>query len=115
MAFSLVSSAFQNEAVIPKKFTCDGEDISSPLSWIEAPKGTKSFAVIMDDPDAPPGIWVHWLLYDLPATVAALPENVAKTPAGPENSKQGLVWGVDSFSRVGYYGPCPPPGKPHRY
>ena len=69
----------------------------------------------MDDPDAPPGTWVHWIVYDLPATVTALAEGVAKTPDGPSGSKQGLVWGVDTFSRVGYFGPCPPPGKPHRY
>ncbi|MBI4224175.1 MAG: YbhB/YbcL family Raf kinase inhibitor-like protein, partial [Deltaproteobacteria bacterium] len=75
----------------------------------------KSFALIMDDPDAPPGTWVHWIIYDLPAKTASLPEGVAKTAEGPNGSKQGLVWGVESFSRVGYYGPCPPPGKPHRY
>lgn len=115
MAFSITSPAFQNETTIPKKFTCDGEDPSPALQWKGAPSGTKSFALVMDDPDAPPGIWVHWLIYDLPAPVASLTEGVAKTENGPQGSKQGLVWGVDSFSRVGYYGPCPPPGKPHRY
>ncbi|MDZ4225151.1 MAG: YbhB/YbcL family Raf kinase inhibitor-like protein [bacterium] len=67
MAFLLASPAFQNESVIPKKFTCDGEYLSPALQWKEAPAGTKSFALIMDDPDAPPGTWVHWLIYDLPA------------------------------------------------
>ena len=115
MAFTLTSPAFQNESAIPKKFTCDGEDISPALQWKDAPQGTKSFALIMDDPDAPPGTWIHWLIYDLPAATTFLPEGVAKTEQGPNGSKQGLVWGVDSFSRVGYFGPCPPPGKPHRY
>lgn len=115
MAFSITSSAFQNESVIPKKFTCDGEDFSPPLQWREAPAGTKSFTLVMDDPDAPPGTWVHWLIYDLPATTVSLAEGVSKNEAGPNGSKQGLVWGVDTFSKVGYYGPCPLPGKPHRY
>ena len=115
MAFLLTSPAFQNESVIPKKFTCDGEDLSPALTWSNAPAGAQSFALIMDDPDAPPGTWVHWLIYNLPATTSSLAEGVAKKPEGPNGSKQGLVWGVDSFSRVGYFGPCPPPGKPHRY
>lgn len=115
MAFSLTSSGLQNESAIPKKFTCDGEDLSPPLQWKEAPAGTKSFALVMDDPDAPPGTWVHWLIYDLPSTTLSLAEGVSKTENGPDGSKQGLVWGVDTFSKVGYYGPCPPPGKPHRY
>jgi len=115
MTFALTSPAFQHESGIPKKFTCDDADLSPALQWQGAPAGTKSFALIMDDPDAPPGTWVHWIVYDLPATVTALAEGVAKTPDGPSGSKQGLVWGVDTFSRVGYFGPCPPPGKPHRY
>ncbi len=115
MAFSLTSPAFQNESTIPKKCTCDGDDFSPTLQWQEAPAGTKSFALIMDDPDAPPGTWVHWIIYDLAATKNSLPENVAKKETGPDASKQGLVWGVDTFSKVGYFGPCPPPGKPHRY
>ena len=115
MTFSLTSPAFQEESTIPKKFTCDGADLSPALQWKGVPNGTKSFAMIMDDPDAPPGTWVHWILYNLPATVTALPEGVAKKEEGPSGSKQGLVWGVDSFSRVGYFGPCPPPGTPHRY
>ncbi|MBI4124708.1 MAG: YbhB/YbcL family Raf kinase inhibitor-like protein [Deltaproteobacteria bacterium] len=115
MAFTLSSTAFQQEQTIPKQFTCDGPDTSPELKWAGAPAAAKSFALIMDDPDAPPGTWVHWIIYDLPAKTASLPEGVAKTAEGPNGSKQGLVWGVESFSRVGYYGPCPPPGKPHRY
>lgn len=115
MAFTLISPAFQNEQAIPKKFTCDGADVSPALKWSGAPAVAKSFALIMDDPDAPPGTWVHWIIYDLSAKTNSLTEGVAKKPDGPDGSKQGLVWGVDSFSKVGYYGPCPPPGKPHRY
>ena len=115
MAFTLSSSAFQNEQAIPKKFTCDGADVSPVLKWTGQPAATKSYALIMDDPDAPPGTWVHWIIYDLPAKTTSLPEGVAKTTEGPDGSKQGLGWGVDTFSKVGYYGPSPPPGKPHRY
>ena len=115
MAFEIKSAAFEGRAAIPKKYTCDGEDVSSPLSWTGAPAGAKSFAIIMDDPDAPPGTWVHWLIYDLPGDTAKLEEGIPKKEGLANGAKQGLVWGVDSFNRVGYYGPCPPPGKPHRY
>ena len=115
MAFSLTSTAFHDGSAIPKKYTCDGEDLSPPLQWREALAGTQSFALVMDDPDAPPGTWVPWVIYNLPATSVSLPEGVAKSQEGPDGSMQGLVWGVDTFSRIGYYGPCPPPGKPHHY
>lgn len=115
MAFTITSSAFQNGSDIPKKYTCEGADVSPPLAWNGAPAAAVSFALIMDDPDAPPGTWVHWIIYDLPAATIQLPEGVAKSETGPAGSKQGLVWGVDAFSRVGYFGPCPPPGSPHRY
>src|SRR5437879_12240416 len=81
MAFMLTSSAFTEGAPIPVKHTCDGADVSPPLAWSGAPSGAAGFALIMDDPDAPAGTWVHWVLYDLPATTAQLPENVAKTDA----------------------------------
>lgn len=87
MAFSLTSPAFQSESVIPKKFTCDGVDSSPALQWQDPPKGTKSFALIMDDPDAPPGTWVHWIIYDLPGSANSLPEGVAKKEEGPSGSK----------------------------
>lgn len=115
MALSLSSSAFQNEGTIPKKYTCDGEDVSPPLQWTETPAGTKSFALIMDDPDAPPGTWVHWVLYDLPGEIQKLDENFPKTEQHASGAKHGSCWGVNDFSRTGYYGPCPPPGAPHRY
>lgn len=111
----LTSTAFKHGTTIPKRYTCDGDDPSPPLAWKGAPAGTKSFALIMDDPDAPPGTWVHWVIYDLPGPSTGLPEGVPKTPALADGSKQGTCWGVDSFSRTGCFGPCPPPGKPHRY
>lgn len=109
------SSAFSANGYIPKKHSCEGEDVSPNLSWSAAPNGTKSLAMIMDDPDAPPGTWVHWVLYDLPADLKGLNEGVPKIEVLPNGAKHGLCWGVQDFNRTGYYGPCPPPGKPHRY
>jgi Raf kinase inhibitor-like YbhB/YbcL family protein len=111
MNIQITSAAFADGEPIPAKYTCDGNDVSPPLQWTNAPANTKSFALIADDPDAPAGTWVHWVLYDLPADSSALPENVAKTQNLTGNAKQG----VNDFRRVGYGGPCPPPGKPHRY
>jgi Raf kinase inhibitor-like YbhB/YbcL family protein len=111
MAFTLSSSAFTHGAPIPKRHTCDGADTSPALSWSGAPAGAKSFALIADDPDAPVGTWVHWVLYDLPGDVAELPEGVPTSEALANNGRQGL----NDFGKTGYGGPCPPPGKPHRY
>ena len=111
MAFSLSSQNFENGSDIPKKFTCDGEDVSPELSWEGPPAGTKSFALIADDPDAPSGTWTHWVAYDLPATLRQLPEAVPKQAAEPGGGAQG----INDFGKTGYGGPCPPPGKPHRY
>lgn len=115
MPMELRSPAFAAGAYIPKKHTCEGEDSSPALSWSGAPKGTKSFALVMDDPDAPPGTWVHWILYDIPASESGLRESLPKTATLADGSKHGACWGVSDFERQGYYGPCPPPGKPHRY
>lgn len=117
MAFNLSTSVFDHNGTIPKKYTCDGDDPSPPLRWSDPPAGTKSLALIMDDPDAPPGTWVHWVLYDIPADARELAEGLAKKETLPNGVKQGLCWGVSDsqMSRVGYYGPCPPPGRPHRY
>jgi len=117
MTFELKSPAFKNNERIPRKHTGEGEDASPALAWSNAPAGTKSFALIMDDPDAPVGLWIHWVLYDLPATLTSLPEGVTKKESLPDSSKHGRAWGVKDaeFNRVGYYGPLPPPGKPHRY
>lgn len=111
MIFEIKSPAFTQGQPIPKKYTCDGSDLSVPLTWTDPPAGTKSFALIADDPDAPMGIWVHWVLYDVPAEVRQLAEDVPKNETRMDGSKQG----INDFERIGYGGPCPPPGKPHRY
>ena len=106
--FSLTSPSFRNNQSIPAKHSCEGADASPALTWEGAPAGTKSFALITDDPDAPGGTFVHWVLYGIPGTTTQLPENVAKTEtvAALSNAKQG----TSSFGRVGYGGPCPPRG-----
>jgi len=111
MTLKLTSPAFAEGEPIPAQHTCDGEDASPALKWSGAPEGTKSFALICDDPDAPVGTWVHWVLYGLPATVAELPAKVSATETLANGAKQG----VNDFTRVGYGGPCPPPGPAHRY
>jgi len=100
----LTSSAFAEGAPIPARHTCEGDDVSPPLTWTDVPAGTKSFALICDDPDAPGKTWVHWVVWDIPPSTTALPE-------GFDGAEQGLT----DFRRTGYGGPCPPPGKPHRY
>ncbi len=111
MSFQISTSAFSPGEMIPKKFTCDGPDVSPKLTWNDPPASTQSFAVIMDDPDAPVGTWVHWVLYDLPADARELAEGVAKQ----EQLLSGAHQGRNDFGKIGYGGPCPPPGKPHRY
>jgi len=112
MAFSLTSTAFKDGAAIPSAHTCDGADRSPPLAWSGAPPGTAAFALIADDPDAPAGTWVHWVVYNLPAATAELPENVAKVES---LDLGGARQGRNDFHRPGYGGPCPPPGPPHHY
>jgi Raf kinase inhibitor-like YbhB/YbcL family protein len=107
----LTSTAFTHEGTIPVRYTCDGEDLSPPLNWEGAPAGTKAFALVCDDPDAPVGTWDHWLLFNIPAARATLPEGVAADATLEDGSRSGL----NSWKRTGYGGPCPPPGKPHRY
>jgi len=107
----LTSAAFAEGAPMPAKHTCDDKNVSPPLKWSGAPPRTKSLVLIADDPDAPMGTWVHWVLYDLPATVIELPENLPKGQYLPNGAKQGL----NDFKHLGYGGPCPPPGKSHRY
>ena len=111
MSFQISTTAFSNGEMIPKKFTCDGPDVSPPLSWKEAPSATQSFALIMDDPDAPAGTWVHWVLYNLSSNTKELPEGVETQ----EQLGSGALQGRNDFRKIGYGGPCPPPGKPHRY
>jgi len=105
----ITSSAFKNDGLIPSKYTCDGEDISPPLQW-EAPQGAKSIALICDDPDAPMGTFVHWVLFNLPADVKELAEKVPVSRTLPN----GAAHGITDFGRIGYGGPCPPSGT-HRY
>ncbi|HEY4681861.1 MAG TPA: YbhB/YbcL family Raf kinase inhibitor-like protein [Candidatus Acidoferrales bacterium] len=111
MALKLTSTAFQPGATIPEKFTCDGPDVSPALAWADPPAGTHSFALIMDDPDAPVGTWVHWVLYDLPANTRELAEGVPKQEELPSRARQGR----NDFRKIGYGGPCPPSGPAHRY
>ena len=107
----LSSPGFSNGATIPRMYTCDGEDVSPPLDWREAPKGTHSFVLLCDDPDAPDGTWHHWAAYDIPASVTALPQGASQEP-----ERLGFKQGVNDFQRSGYGGPCPPHrhGR-HRY
>lgn len=111
MVMTLTSTAFTHGAEIPKQHTCEGADRSPALKWTGAPAGTKRFVLIADDPDAPVGTWVHWVVYDLPADSAELPEAVPATETIAGGAKQG----TNDFRKTGYGGPCPPPGKPHRY
>jgi hypothetical protein len=111
MSFSISSTSFQNGGDIPKKFTCDSADVSPELSWTEPPAGTQSFALIADDPDAPAGTWTHWVLFDVQPAGRNLPEGVSKIDELPDGARQGR----NDFHKIGYNGPCPPPGKPHRY
>jgi Raf kinase inhibitor-like YbhB/YbcL family protein len=110
-AMQLTSAAFNEGGTIPKEYTADGRDVSPPLKWSGVPDGVKSFALIGDDPDAPRGTWVHWVLYNLPADGRELPEGVPAQDTLDNGAKQG----TNDFHKVGYGGPSPPPGKPHRY
>ena len=108
----LTSSAFPHQGPIPAKYTCDGQDVSPPLAWGDVPPGTQSFALIVDDPDAPDPAapkmtWVHWVLYNLPPHAAGLTEGAGSLPAGTRE-------GINDWKRTGYGGPCPPIGR-HRY
>lgn len=107
MAFNLKSPVFEEGSFIPKKYTCDGDDISPPLKWEGAPGATKSYVLMMDDPDAPVGTWDHWVLFNIPLAIGDLPEGI-KTPP------DGATEGKNSWGRTGYGGPCPPEGT-HRY
>ena len=111
MSIQITSTAFSEGQPIPQKYTCQGSDFSPPLAWTNVPSNTKSFALIVDDPDAPAGTWVHWVIYDLPATTTGLAENTPKSAQLPGGAKQGL----NDWPRLGYNGPCPPSGKPHRF
>ena len=110
MSFTVRSTAFAEGGTIPKKYTCDGADVSPDLTWSGAPGGTQSLALVADDPDAPVGTWTHWISWNIPSG-HGLAEDTAKT----ETLSDGMRQGRNDFRRIGYGGPCPPPGKPHRY
>ncbi len=111
MTLSLRSEAWDAGARIPRKYTADGEDRSPPLSFEGAPPGVVSYALICDDPDAPVGTWVHWVIYNIPGSARGLPEAVPALERLPDGTCQGR----NSWDRVGYGGPSPPAGSPHRY
>jgi len=110
MSIIVNSTAFKEGEIIPTKFTCDGENVSPALEWSGIPRGTKSLALIADDPDAPRGTWVHWVLFNIPANLNGLPENIP-----PQSTlKNGARHGINDSRKIGYDGPCPPGGT-HRY
>lgn len=109
--FKLETPAFLSGGFVPRRYTCSGEDVSPPLHWSGAPAGARSFALIVTDPDAPGGTWVHWVAFNLPPGEHSLPEGV---PRG-DTIRGGGVQGVNDFRFNGYGGPCPPPGAPHHY
>lgn len=111
MSLEVTSTAFQEGGVIPTRHTGDGPDLSPALSWGPLPEGTKSVALICDDPDAPVGTWVHWVIYGLPAGTTGLEEGVPTDKVLPNKARQG----TNDFRRIGYGGPAPPPGPAHRY
>jgi Raf kinase inhibitor-like YbhB/YbcL family protein len=111
----LRSDAFPPGGWIPRQHTGDGADLSPPLHWSGVPEGTGAFALILDDPDAPPGLWIHWVLYNLPPELRELVEGVGPQGLLENGALQGTCWGVESFERQGYAGPLPPPGPAHHY
>lgn len=111
MSFKLTTSGFVAGDTIPGQYTCEGSDQSAALQWNGAPQGTVTFAVVMHDPDAPAGDWVHWVAWDIPATSHGIPANLPRQ----EQLADGIRQGRNDFHKIGYNGPCPPPGKAHRY
>jgi Raf kinase inhibitor-like YbhB/YbcL family protein len=111
MTLSLTSTAFKEGDKIPVKYTCDGQDISPPLAWDEPPQKAQAIAVIVDDPDAPSGVFTHWVLLNIPGNVRQLGEGVTVQ----ERLQNGALQGKNDFGRIGYSGPCPPRGSVHRY
>jgi hypothetical protein len=110
LEIKIISPAFEDGALIPKKYTCDGKNISPPLKWGSLPSGTESIVIICEDPDAPAGTWVHWILFNLPADCRELAENIPDDETLPDGTRQG----INDFGSIGYGGPCPPWGT-HRY
>jgi len=111
ITMKITSPGFAEGQPIPSKYTCDGENVSPALSWDQVPPAAKAFTLICDDPDAPAGTWVHWVLYDLPASNRALREGIQPAAQLPSGASQGH----NDFRQSGYGGPCPPPGTSYRY
>lgn len=111
MSLVLHSSSFANGSAIPRQYTCDGANLSPALTWTGAPGATQSLALVMEDPDAPHGTWTHWLVWNIPPRATVMPEG--EPPA--EMLDNGARQGSNDFHRIGYGGPCPPAGRPHRY
>jgi Raf kinase inhibitor-like YbhB/YbcL family protein len=107
----LSSAAFTHGSTIPRDHTCEGANLSPELAWSGVPLERRSLALICDDPDAPKGTWVHWVLYNLPGETVELSRGVPGLPELPSGARQGR----NDSGEIGYSGPCPPPGKPHRY
>jgi len=110
-ALSLKVSGFNPGEFIPVQYTCSGEDISPEISWQDIPQGSKSLVLICEDPDAPMGVWTHWIIYNIPPEIMSLKQKFPKLI----KTDKGILQGVNDFGKVGYNGPCPPPGMPHHY
>ena len=113
--FHLESPAFRDGELIPVIHTGEGLNLSPPLRWSGAPAQTRSYALLLEDLDAPAGRWVHWLLFNIPAALRALPAGLERSPELPNGARHGSCWGVGQFERIGYQGPLPPVGLAHRY
>lgn len=110
MGIQITSPVFEDGGEIPKKYTCDDLDVSPPIEWMDMPEGTRTLAIVCDDPDAPMKTWIHWIIFNIPGDVRCLPENVPPEKELANGAKQGM----NDFHKVGYGGPCPPSGM-HRY
>jgi len=110
-SFQLTSPAFASAAAIPRQYTCEGADQSPGLKWGNPPVGTVTLALVTNDPDAPVGDWVHWVVWNIPPATHEMPANFPRQPELPNDTRQGR----NDFGKIGYNGPCPPPGKTHRY
>lgn len=114
-SFELTSAAFDEGGPIPAIHTLEGLNLSPPLQWQGEPRATRSYALVLQDPDAPQGTWVHWVLFNIPAALHALPLGLERAAELANGARHGRCWGVHQFERIGYQGPQPPPGKAHRY
>lgn len=111
MALSVSSPAFSEGGKIPPEYTCEGDDISPQLDWVGIPKEAKALALIVDGPDAPGGVFTHWVIFNIPPDSSGLSKAIPSIPEFPN----GTLQGENDFGKTGYGGPCPPPGKTHRY